>query len=105
MVEGSRTTSSSTKPRGSLAVKRPRRSRTPPAHALGVELGRAAAARPRANRSGRVAAFLERVEDEVEAVLERGCEVVANFGDMSGDDFSEVRKLLCERGELPLLRE
>jgi hypothetical protein len=30
--------------------------------------------------SGRVAPLLERVEDEVKAVLERGREVVADFG-------------------------
>lgn len=39
---------------------------------------------------GRVAALLERVEDEVEAVLERGREVVADVGDVPGDDFGEV---------------
>ncbi len=47
---------------------------------------------------GRVAAFLERVEDEGEAVLERGREVVADVGDVPGYDFREVGKLLRERG-------
>ncbi|MDQ3408560.1 MAG: hypothetical protein M3469_01065 [Actinomycetota bacterium] len=43
-------------------------------------------------------AFLERVEDEGEAVLERGREVVADVGDVPGYDFREVGKLLRERG-------
>src|SRR5687768_17156773 len=62
-------------------------------------------AAPTCSSSGRVAALFERVEDEVEAVLERGSEVVADFGDVPGDDFGEVGKLLRERGGLPLLRE
>ena len=50
------------------------------------------------------AALLERVEDEVEAVLECGCEVVADLCDVAGDDLGEVRKLVRERGELLFLR-
>jgi len=62
------------------------------------------ARRARRVELGGVAAFLERVEDEVEAVLERGREVVADFGDVPGDDFGEVGKLLGQCGGLPLLR-
>src|SRR4051794_37594653 len=43
-------------------------------------------------RSSAAAAFLERVQDEVEAVLEGGREVVADRGDVPGDDFGEVGK-------------
>jgi hypothetical protein len=53
---------------------------------------------------GRVAALLECVENQVEAVLERFAEVVADLGDVTSDDFGEVRKLIRERGELLLLR-
>jgi hypothetical protein len=49
--------------------------------------------------------LLERVEYEVEAVLERGREVVADLGDMPGDDLGEVGELLRERCELPFLGE
>jgi hypothetical protein len=66
---------------------------------------KSASSRAPARRLGRVAAFLERVEDEVEAVLERGREVVADFGDVPGDHFGEVGGLLRGRGELPLLGE
>ena len=59
----------------------------------------------RLRRSGRFASFVERVEDEVEAILECSCEVVADFGDVSGDNLGEVGEVLRERGELPLVRE
>lgn len=36
-------------------------------------------------------------EDEVEAVFERGREVVADLGDVAGDDLGEVGQLLRER--------
>ena len=52
-----------------------------------------------------LAALLERVEDEIEAVLERVSDVVADFGDVAGDDFGDVGELLRERGELLFLRE
>ncbi len=56
-------------------------------------------ASPAAALSGRVAALLECVENEVEAVLERRCEAVADVGDVPGD----VGKLLRERGRVLLL--
>ena len=49
--------------------------------------------------------FLERVEDEVEAVLERGRDVVADFGDVPGDHFGEVGKLVGKSAHLPLVRK
>ena len=49
--------------------------------------------------------MLERFEDEVEAVFERGCEVVADLGDVAGDDFGEVGKRGSEFAELSLVRE
>ena len=45
-------------------------------------------------RGQHVAALLERVEGEVEAVLERRCEVVADLGDVPRDDFGEVGELI-----------
>ncbi|MCP9489350.1 MAG: hypothetical protein MSC31_05680 [Solirubrobacteraceae bacterium MAG38_C4-C5] len=38
-------------------------------------------------------------------MLERGREVVADLGDVPGDDFGEVGELLRERGETPLFGE
>ena len=47
--------------------------------------------------------MFEGVEDEVEAVFEGMSEVVADVGDVAGDDFGDVGVLLCERGELLVL--
>jgi len=49
--------------------------------------------------------MLERVEDEVEAVCERGREVVAVLGDVPGDDLGEIRKLIGEIAQPALFRQ
>jgi hypothetical protein len=44
------------------------------------------------------------MEDEIEAVLKRVSEVVADLRDVAGDDFGDVRILVRDRGELLFLR-
>ena len=55
--------------------------------------------------SGRLTAQLECVEDEVEAVHERGREVVADLRHVSGDDLSEMGEPSRQLAQLTLLGE
>jgi EmrB/QacA subfamily drug resistance transporter len=58
----------------------------------------------RSPRSARLAPLVERVEDEVEAVFERGLEVVTDLGDVPGDDLGQIGELVGQRRHLPLVR-
>jgi hypothetical protein len=51
---------------------------------------------------GGITALFERVEDEIEAVRQRRGEVVADLGDVAGDDLREVGEGVRELAELPL---